>query len=497
MTLDAGAAARAQGFAASLVVFQIICLVFFGVHFETGNARNTDLEANATSPDYVDVARLQGYYAMYMDVHVMIFVGFGFLMTYLRKYSLSAVSLNFVVAIMSVQWGIIAVTMAHQIGGNHYPTATIDVTTLINGDFAAGAVLITFGAVLGKVTPTQLLWMSFFEIIFYSLNEYLLMEQLQVIDAGGSMVIHTFGAFFGLALTIPIGVPSQRDQLHNTSRYTSDIFAMIGTLFLWMYWPSFNAAVVPSEGFRQERAVVNTLLSIGASCMSTFAASQMLTPFKKFDMVHLQNATLAGGVAMGAACELALNPASAITVGLVAGFVSTAGYVYLMPVLESRLHLSDSAGICNLHGMPGVIGGLACAFATMSISDNYYGSTVYDIYEARSHRSRGEQGAYQILAIVVTLGIAIVSGTGVGMFLRSPLFLQQQLKYDDNEWFHTPEGAHDDKSDVSPSSEFETISDGMSSGHIPSQQGTVNGYSSMPSPVAKGYSGILTPEFNA
>lgn len=417
-----------QGFALSLALFQVVCLVFFAVHFDSVTPKT------ATAVD--EPARSQSYYPMYMDVHVMIFVGFGFLMTYLRKYSLSAVSLNFVVGVMALQWGIITVTMAHQIGSVDYPKAMIDIPTLINGDFAAGAVLISFGAVLGKVTPTQLLWMTFFELIFYAVNEAILVEGLEVIDAGGSMVIHTFGAFFGLALSIQIGVPV--DQVHNTSRYTSDIFAMIGTLFLWMFWPSFNAAIVPAEGFRQERAIVNTLLSIAASCASAFAATQLMTTFKKFDMVHLQNATLAGGVAMGATCELAINPASALTVGIVAGIVSVCGYRYISPVLERRIGLSDSAGILNLHGMPGVIGGLACAFATMSLSDDKYGGAPTTIYKAREHRSAAQQGGYQILAVVVTLAIALVSGSIVGMLLQSHLFKQQELKYDDEEWFHVP-----------------------------------------------------------
>ncbi|RLN66270.1 hypothetical protein BBJ28_00023847 [Nothophytophthora sp. Chile5] len=430
-----------QGFALSLAVFEVICLVFFAVHFDTANPMNTKISTTASDEVAENPGRHESYYAMYMDVHVMIFVGFGFLMTYLRKYSLSAVSLNFVVAVMSLQWGIIMVTMAHQIGEGDYPTKIIDVPTLINADFAAGAVLISFGAVLGKITPTQLLWMTFFELIFYAINECILVESLHVIDAGGSMVIHTFGAFFGLALTIQIGVPPSHEQTHNTSRYTSDIFAMIGTLFLWMYWPSFNAAVVPADGFRQERAVVNTVLSIAASCASTFAATQVLTRAKKFDMVHLQNATLAGGVAMGATCELAINPASAITIGLMAGCVSVAGYSLASPMLERRLRLSDSAGILNLHGMPGVIGGLACGFTTMAISDEHYGDQVVDIYVARDHRSALLQGGYQILATFVSVGIAVVSGTAVGAFLKSPLFRQQQLKYEDKEWFHIEEAS--------------------------------------------------------
>lgn len=419
-----------QSFALSLALFQVVCLVFFAVHFETVSPKS----ARATEEN---ADRVRAFYPMFMDVHVMIFVGFGFLMTYLRKYSLSAVSLTFVVGVMALQWGVITVTLAHQIGDSEYPKAAIDIPTLINGDFAAAAVLISFGAVLGKVTPTQLLWMTFFELVFYATNECVLIEGLEVIDAGGSMVIHTFGAFFGLAVSLQIGVPL--DLTHNVSRYTSDIFAMIGTLFLWMFWPSFNAAIVPADGFRQERAVVNTLLSISASCAATFAATQLLTPAKKFDMVHLQNATLAGGVAMGAACELAINPGSAITVGIIAGALSVGGYRFFTPALERRIRLSDSAGVLNLHGMPGVLGGLACGFATMALPDDQYGGAPTSIYKAREHRSAAQQGGYQLLAIAVSVGIALVSGSLVGVLLQSRVFRQQKLKFEDSEWFHLPE----------------------------------------------------------
>lgn len=425
---------QSNGFAASLIAFQAICLVVFSAHFETANPTNT-------SPEHE--ARVRSYYPMYMDVHVMIFAGFGFLMTYLRKYSLSAVSLNFLVAVMSIQWGIIMVTLVHQFGNGIVHAKVIDVTTLINGDFAAGAVLISFGAILGKVTPTQLIWMTFLEIIFYALNEYVLTDYLKVIDAGGSMVIHTFGAFFGLALSLQMGVPADHEQTHNKSRYTSDIFAMIGTLFLWMYWPSFNAAMVPDDGFRQERAVVNTVFSIAASCASAFAATQLLTSVRKFDMVHLQNATLAGGVAIGSSCDLALSPATCIVIGLLAGFVSVCGYEAASPTLEARINLSDSAGILNLHGMPGVIGGLACAFATMTISDEYYGDSLEQMYEARAFRSAFEQGVIQLFATALTLLSAIASGTIVGWLLKSKHFRQQKLKYEDGEWFHLPEDAED------------------------------------------------------
>ena len=40
---------------------------------------------------------------MFQDVHVMIFLGFGFLMTFLKKYGLSAVSLNLLCSVLAIE----------------------------------------------------------------------------------------------------------------------------------------------------------------------------------------------------------------------------------------------------------------------------------------------------------------------------------------------------------------------------------------------------------
>ena len=43
----------------------------------------------------------------FQDVHVMIFVGFGFLMTFLKRYSFSAVGFNFLIAAFGIQWALL------------------------------------------------------------------------------------------------------------------------------------------------------------------------------------------------------------------------------------------------------------------------------------------------------------------------------------------------------------------------------------------------------
>ena len=42
--------------------------------------------------------------------------------------------------------------------------------------------------------------MIILEVVFYNLNSFVINEYLSVSDVGGSLVIHAFGAYFGLAV---------------------------------------------------------------------------------------------------------------------------------------------------------------------------------------------------------------------------------------------------------------------------------------------------------
>jgi ammonia channel protein AmtB len=56
----------------------------------------------------------------------------------------------------------------------------------------------------------------------------------------------------------------------------------LGTIFLWLFWPSFNAGTAADEG--QLRAIVNTYYSLTASAIVTFAVSSLVNK-DKFNMV--------------------------------------------------------------------------------------------------------------------------------------------------------------------------------------------------------------------
>ena len=52
-------------------------------------------------------------FTVFQDVHVMIFIGFGFLMTFLKKYGLSAVSLNMLCAVVCLEWSTLVIGFFH------------------------------------------------------------------------------------------------------------------------------------------------------------------------------------------------------------------------------------------------------------------------------------------------------------------------------------------------------------------------------------------------
>jgi ammonium transporter Rh len=90
----------------------------------------------------------------------------------------------------------------------------------------------------------QLFVLSTIEIIFYSLNRAILFGVFKTEDLGGSMTIHIFGAYFGIAATFFYQAKAackDKKKLED-GNYLSDLVSMSGTLFLFVYWPSFNAA---------------------------------------------------------------------------------------------------------------------------------------------------------------------------------------------------------------------------------------------------------------
>jgi ammonium transporter Rh len=270
----------------------------------------------------------------------------------------------------------------------------VDLYAILNGNFAVAAVLITFGALIGKISPTQVVVLTVIELVCYCANKvYFLTNHLAIADCGGTIIIHLFGCYFGLACSATLGVSKDSDL--NGSTYTSDLFSLIGTVFLWLFWPSFVAGALPA-GDGQDMALVNTIMALLASTVITF----ILTPIfsdGRLTTVPIQNATLAGGVSIGATANLPLGPFGAVLIGLIAGAISTFGFCKQDFIISGK---TDTCGINNLHGMPSLFGGIASALVPMYVEHT------------------GVDMKNQLIGVFGTLVISLICGAVTGIILK-------------------------------------------------------------------------------
>lgn len=278
----------------------------------------------------------------------------------------------------------------------------------------------------------------------------------------GSIFIHTFGAYFGLGFSRSVlrRVPV-KDHPREVSGYIPDMFSMIGTLFLWVYWPSFNGVV--ESGRSQGRAVINTYLSLSASTLAAFMFSASTHKQHKWTMVHIQNATLAGGVAVGAVAGLMIQPWGALLLGYFAGALSTLGYTHLQGWLQEKFGLHDTCGVHNLHGMPGLLSAMVSVGAAFFASEANYGKELYLQYPVMAPainissslplipeledvapgegRTAEKQAFYQALATLITLLMALTAGGASGLLLNYMPFdpMTWPQLYSDAPWWELPE----------------------------------------------------------
>ena len=347
---------------------------------------------------------VQKYYRA-LHIMVMLLAGFGFLMVFVRKYGRSALTATFL--LVSV-----AIPLYYYFGNSGiFGDKGSQIDLLILAEFAAASLLITAGAVLGRLKMHQYLIMGILFIPFYMFNEWIMLDngfgligKGLFIDTGGSIVIHAFGALFGLGVAISMTTKNEYDASIETDA-TSDRFALLGSMMLWIFWPSFCAAlVIPEEVVL---TAINVILALSGATLATAFMSHWLRG--KFDAADIANASLAGGVAIGSVCNTA-SPTEAIIIGVAAGAISTFGFAIIQSRLQKGLKIIDTCGVSNLHGIPGIFGGLVALVVVSGIN-----------YSA------------QLSGIALTIVIAIIAGLISGKILQ--LFGHRKVPYTDSEEF--------------------------------------------------------------
>lgn len=345
------------------------------------------LQGHAADPVVPGLAELTDVQKYNRAIHIMamLLVGFGFLMVFVKKYGKSAITATYLLVSISIPLYFFKDAFIGHAGSE----SLID--KLILAEFAAASLLICAGAVLGRLKMNQYLLLGALFVPCYALNEWIVLQgglgliTGKVVDTGGSIVIHAFGAIFGLGVAACM---TTRKELETAIECddTSDRYSLLGSMVLWVFWPSFCAALVAPADV--PKTAINVIMALCASTLATYVASVKLRG--KISAADIANATLAGGVAIGSTCDLA-SPAAAFGIGIMAGVISTFGFAVIQGKLTDLTAKVDTCGVAYLHGLPGLFGGLAALLVVTGID-----------------------GAAQLTAIGVTVIVAAISGLSTG-----------------------------------------------------------------------------------
>ncbi len=333
-----------------------------------------------------------------IHIMAMLLIGFGFLMVFVKKYGRSAITATFLLVSVSIP-----LYMSIKAMGIFEEKS--EITQFILAEFGAASLLIATGAILGRIKMYQYIILGLLFIPFYILNEVIVLEDHfhfvgKIADTGGSIVIHAFGAIFGIAAAISLTLKEHR-KIPILADATSDRYSLLGSMVLWVFWPSFCAALVPVEAIPV--TVVNVFIALCGSTLATYLATVSIRG--KINTADIANAALAGGVAIGATCDYATHT-EAMIIGVIAGAISTIGFAILQEKQEKFHKIIDTCGVSNLHGIPGLFGGLAAIVVVEGI----------DV-------------SAQIKGILITILIAIIAGLFSGKIIS--LFGKPQAIYDD------------------------------------------------------------------
>ena len=178
-------------------------------------------------------------------------------------------------------------------------------------------------------------------------------------DFAGSAAIHSVGGITALIGAIMVG-PRLGKYIKDENKKVKKVNAIpghsvtlgaLGCFILWFGWYGFNGAAAWDSNSLASIFVTTTIAPAVATCVT-----MIFTWIKngKPDVSMCINASLAGLVGITAGCD-ALDAAGSTVVGIVSGFL----VVFVVELLDIKLHIDDPVGAVGVHLANGIWGTVA------------------------------------------------------------------------------------------------------------------------------------------
>ncbi|KAM9354115.1 rh blood group, D antigen [Pholidichthys leucotaenia] len=399
----------------------LLCLLQVGFIFIY--AFYTEVESSSTARGDGTGKSFYSLYPEFQDVNVMVIAGFGFLGTFLVRFGFSGSGFNLLVAAMATQWAII---LNGAESWYYRGRIRVNLRSLVVAQMCTASAQISIGPIMGKINPVQLVLAALLEVSGFVLNQWLLQTLLKVRPFNSIMMLHIFGSLFGLMLTWKLH--RQSSELHwekeKFDRKTG-LFSMLGTLFLWMFWPSFISVLVDdSLTGRKLSAVISTYLSLAVSAVTATAVS--LISKNKFNLIQIQSCMLSGGVSVGVSMLVIRQPWEAMMIGFIAAIISTVGFNYLKVQMLLVFRCHDSCSVLSTHGLPGLLGWVVHLLLQIKDSDDGTMAVRFSVFH--------------ICYLLITIATSLSTGIITGLLLKRNIWRPQQDRkcFDDQAFWEFP-----------------------------------------------------------
>nr|AJQ81029.1 truncated Rh blood group protein [Homo sapiens] len=228
-----------------------------------------------------DQKGLVASYQVGQDLTVMAALGLGFLTSNFRRHSWSSVAFNLFMLALGVQWAILLDGFLSQ-----FPPGKVVITlfSIRLATMSAMSVLISAGAVLGKVNLAQLVVMVLVEVTALGTLRMVISNIFNTDYHMNLRHFYVFAAYFGLTVAWCLPKPLPKGTEDNDQRATiPSLSAMLGALFLWMFWPSVNSALLRSP-IQRKNAMFNTYYALAVSVVTAISGSSLAHPQRKISM---------------------------------------------------------------------------------------------------------------------------------------------------------------------------------------------------------------------
>lgn len=180
-----------------------------------------------------------------------------------------------------------------------------------------------------------MLVVSVFGSVGYTFNVIFLKVEFSYVDFGGSVLVHVYGAYYGIVISRWL---AKKEIPLKTIEKTkiSILFSILGFLFMFLMWPTFNASNPVFYSFDKvdlvqpnsiNFIVINTMFSMIGSFIGSIIMNVFLN--QKIDPISVILPSLSGGVVMGAPAVFIQNPGVSCGIGFIVGILSTLCFLKL------------------------------------------------------------------------------------------------------------------------------------------------------------------------